>query len=74
MGKAGQVLRQILDEYGISQTQLADRLGIGRSNVHRWVNESRDPNSETLIEIIRALRTLDPEAAEVFKQRYLDGI
>jgi len=74
MGRAGQVLRQILDDYNLSQTDLADRMGIGRANIYRWMNEIRDPNSETLISIIRALRQLDPQAADDFKQRYMDGL
>ncbi len=38
MGKAGGVLRQVLEDYSISQTKLANELGIGRSNVYHWVN------------------------------------
>lgn len=74
MGRAGQVLRQILENYDISQTDLADRLGIGRANIYRWINEVRDPNSETVINIIRALRQIDPQAADEFKHRYMDGL
>ena len=46
MGKAGQALRQVLEDYEISQTQLAEALGLGRSNVNRWVTETRDPTAE----------------------------
>jgi len=74
MGRAGQVLKQILDDYAISQTDLADRMGIGRANIYRWMNEVRDPNSETLVSIIRALRQIDPQAADDFKQRYMNGL
>ena len=74
MGRAGQLLRQVLDDYNLSQTDLADRMDLSKSNVYRWVNEIRDPNSETLISIIRALRQLDPQAADDFKQRYMDGL
>lgn len=74
MGRAGQVLKQILDDYAISQTDLADRMGLSKSNVYRWVNEVRDPNSETLVSIIRALRQIDPQAADDFKQRYMNGL
>ena len=35
MGKAGKVLKEVLADYGISQTQLANELNIGRSNVYR---------------------------------------
>ncbi|MEM7063268.1 MAG: helix-turn-helix transcriptional regulator [Cyanobacteria bacterium P01_B01_bin.77] len=71
MGKAGKVLKQVLEDYDISQTQLASELNIGRSNVYRWVNEVRDPNSETVIEIIRILKKLNPEAARVFVANYV---
>ncbi|MBE9141431.1 helix-turn-helix transcriptional regulator [Nodosilinea sp. LEGE 07088] len=73
MGKAGRVLGQVLEDYGISQTKLANELGIGRSNVYRWVNEVRDPNSETVLEIIKALEGISPEAASQFKRLYMDG-
>lgn len=71
MGKAGKVLKEVLDDYGISQTQLASELKIGRSNVYRWVNEVRDPNSETVIDIIRVLKKLNQEAAKVFVEKYV---
>jgi hypothetical protein len=47
---------------------------LSKSNVYRWVNEVRDPNSETLVSIIRALRQIDPQAADDFKQRYMNGL
>ncbi len=72
MGKAGNALKIALETYGISQTQLAKTLGIGRSNVYRWVNGVRDPNSETLVLIVKALSELNPEAASLFKRLYMD--
>ncbi|MEB3233697.1 MAG: helix-turn-helix transcriptional regulator [Leptolyngbyaceae bacterium] len=72
MGKAGRVLKQVLDTYNISQTKLAQELGVGRSNVYRWVNEVRDPNSETVIAIIRALAKINEDAASNFKSLYLE--
>jgi transcriptional regulator with XRE-family HTH domain len=71
MGKAGRVLKQVLEDYGISQTKLANVLGVGRSNVYRWVNEVRDPNSETLLAIVKALEEISPDAAEKFKRLYI---
>ena len=73
MGKAGRVLRQVLEDYSISQTRLANVLGVGRSNVYRWVNEVRDPNSETVINIVKALEEIRPDAAAKFKQLYMNG-
>lgn len=71
MGKAGKALRQALKTYGISQNQLAIAIGIDASNISRWVNESRDPSAEAVVEIKNALEKLDPAAAEEFVMLYL---
>ncbi|GAB4377593.1 MAG: hypothetical protein Kow00121_27440 [Elainellaceae cyanobacterium] len=73
MGRAGKALRQVLQTYGISQNQLAIAMGIDRSNVSRWVGESRDPTAEAVAEMKDALEKLDPAAAEEFVMRYLYG-
>jgi len=72
MGKAGTVLGQVLEKYGISQTNLANALGIGRSNIYRWINEVRDPNSETVLRIVEMLEQIDPDAAKEFKRLYMN--
>ncbi len=72
MGKAGRVLKSVLEQYNISQIKLAAQLGVGRSNVYRWANEVRDPTSETVIAIIKALEEINPEAAVEFKKQYMD--
>lgn len=72
MGKAGRVLKVVLEQYNISQIKLAAQLGVGRSNVYRWANEVRDPTSETVIAIIKALEEINPDAATAFRNRYLD--
>lgn len=71
MGKAGRVLKVVLETYEISQNRLAVTLGVGRSNVYRWVNEVRDPTSETVISIMKALEELDVEAAAEFRRLYM---
>ncbi len=71
MGKAGQALKQVLEEYQISQYRLSVELDVERNNVYRWVNEKRDPTAETVLEIVRALKAIDPEAAKAFADRYL---
>lgn len=68
MGKAGRVLKTVLNNYGISQGKLATEMGIGSSNVYRWVNEIRDPNSETVVRIVEALDSIDPNASEEFRR------
>jgi plasmid maintenance system antidote protein VapI len=71
MGKAGQALKQVLEDYSISQFALAVAMDVERNNVYRWVNEKRDPTAETVVEIVRALKTLNPEAAKAFADLYL---
>ncbi|NJL57074.1 helix-turn-helix transcriptional regulator [bacterium] len=71
MGKAGKALKTVLQSYGISQTKLATALGIGRSNVYRWVNEVRDPGAETVVQIVEALGSIDPDAAAEFRKLYM---
>jgi len=55
MRKAGKSLRQVLEAYGISQNKLAIAMGIGRSTIHHWVNESRDPGGDAILEIRKGL-------------------
>ncbi len=71
MGRAGTALKRVLDSYGISQNQLATRMGIDRSNVSRWVSGSRDPSAEAVAEIRIALAAMKAEAGEAFVQIYL---
>lgn len=71
MGRAGKVLKTVMENHGISQGKLAAVMGIGASNVYRWANEVRDPSSETVISLIKALRQIDDKAAEQFVQLYL---
>ena len=71
MGKAGQVLRQVLEEYEVSQYSREAALDIERNSVYRWANEKSDPSGETIVEIVRALKTLHPLAAKAFVESYL---
>ncbi len=72
MGKAGKALRQVLEAYDISQNKLAVAMGIGRSTVHYWFKETQDPSAEAVLEIRKALRKINPAAAEEFIRLYLD--
>jgi len=74
MGKAGQALKQVLEKYEVSQYSLAKELGVERTNVYRWVHETRDPTAETLREIVKALKNLNSQAAEEFVNLYLGDI
>lgn len=71
MGQAGKALRQVLETYGISQNQVAVKMGIGRSNVYRWVNEVRDPGAEMVLQLRDALNEINPKAATEFVKIYL---
>jgi plasmid maintenance system antidote protein VapI len=73
MGKAGKALKQVLERYSISQNKLAVTIDVPRSVVFKWVHEERDPTAETVVEIVAALRQLNPEAAEAFIRLYLGG-
>jgi DNA-directed RNA polymerase specialized sigma24 family protein len=35
------------------------------------VNEKSDPSGETILDLVRALKELKPEAAKAFVERYL---
>lgn len=71
MGKAGKALRQVLETYGISQNRLAVTMQINRATVNQWFNETRDPQAESIPDIVDALETLDPNAAQDFLKLYL---
>lgn len=71
MGQAGKALKKVLETYEISQYRLAAELGIGRSNVYRWVNEVRDPTAETVKDIVQVLRKINSAAAMEFIRLYL---
>lgn len=71
MGRAGKALKRVLEDYQISQNQLAITMGIDRSNVSRWVNGSRDPSAEAVINIRQALNHLEEAAAEDFVRFFL---
>ena len=74
MGKAGSVLKQVLRKYGISQNKLAIAMGVRSSVVYRWFNELIDPTADTVVKIVTALRSLNPEAAKEFVRLYLGEI
>ena len=74
MGKAGRVLRDVLNTYGISKKKLAHAMGVRSSVVYRWFNEQIDPTGDTLVKMVVALKLLDIDAAREFVQLYLGEI
>lgn len=74
MGRAGKALKQILEAHSISQNKLAVALGVRRSVVYHWFHEKVDPNAETVAEIVKALISINSDAAKDFIQRYLGDL
>lgn len=72
MKKAGKSLRKVLEKYHINQNQLAIAMGTGRSTVHQWVRETRDPTADAVLAILKGLHKLEPEAAKEFIKLYLE--
>ncbi|MBD2091391.1 helix-turn-helix transcriptional regulator [Microcoleus sp. FACHB-1515] len=72
MSKSGEVLKRVLAEYGISQSDLARAMGTRRSSIHNWVSGRTDPGSDTMLEIRDALEKINPVAAEEFMRSWLD--
>ncbi len=71
MGRAGKALKKVMKDYKILQNHLAVLMGIDRSNVSRWVNESRDPSGESIVDLKRSLTKINPAAAEDFVKYFL---
>lgn len=71
MGRAGKALKYVLHQYGISQNRLAVTMGVARSTVNQWVNEVSDPLADSIPEIVNALDALEPSAAQIFLQLYI---
>lgn len=79
-------LRFYLDRYGISQAELARRLGVGTSSVSNWVNGVKTPRPgkvDMMCEIFHCERSdfltetesedgyyLDPETAKVAQELF----
>ena len=72
MGRAGKALKNGLQQYGISQNRLAVTMGVARSTVNQWVNEVSDPLADSIPDIITALETSEPSAAQIFLQLYIE--
>ncbi|MGV0024405.1 helix-turn-helix domain-containing protein [Phormidesmis priestleyi] len=74
MGRAGKALKQALEAHSVSQNKLAVALGVRRSVVYHWFHEKVDPNAETVAEIVKALKSISPDAAEEFIKLYLGDL
>lgn len=74
MGRANQALKQVLENYGISQNKLAVALGIDRAAIFKWVHNKRDPSAEKMVQITQAIKTMNPEAAKELVRLYLGDL
>lgn len=74
MGKAGRALREVMQQYGINQNKLATTMGVGRSKIHYWFNETQDPVAESVADIVLALEKINRQAARDFVRLYLGDI
>ena len=71
MGRAGKALKRVLQDYHITQNHLAVSMSIDRSNISRWVNESRDPSAESVAELKDALTLIHLQAGDDFVRYFL---
>lgn len=51
----GENLKSVLEEYGMSQGELAKELGISRSSVNMYISGKRMPSIKTLVNIAHVL-------------------
>ncbi len=73
MAKISEALRQVLESYDITQTQLAMAMGIRLTTLNNWVTETTIPSADRIPKIYKALQSINPEAAEEFIRLYLEG-
>ncbi len=48
-------------------------MGVGRNSVYRWCSGKIDPTGDTILKIVRVLKTMSPEAAEAFVNQYISS-
>ncbi len=71
MGRSGKALKEALKSYRIRQNKLAAALGVDRSIVFRWYHEQTDPSGDKIVDIVKALKRIEPAAAKKFVELYL---
>jgi len=42
------ILIELMNEYGLNQTRLANILGIKQSQIHNWIHGKRKPNYDSI--------------------------
>lgn len=48
-------LKTILDERGVKQTFIANRVGVTKQTIHGWIKEKSSPNLETAFRVAKEL-------------------
>lgn len=51
MKNLGQRIKELRQEKGVDQTELAKWLGTSQTNVSRWENDKFEPDLETIVKI-----------------------
>ena len=69
MGDFPNIFKRIREQSGLTQQQMADKLGISRSAIGMYEKGEREPNFETL-ELIADTYYLDKEAREAAQFLY----
>lgn len=53
----GERIRKLRDERGLSQKQLADRLGVKKQTVSNWENGNAMPSMDMFVRVVELLHT-----------------
>ena len=51
----GDNLQSILEEYGLSQRDLADEIGVSESTISKYIHKKQMPNIKAIVNIVYAL-------------------
>lgn len=61
----GEKLKQTRVDAGVSQVELAERIGVYQKDISRWENGERTPSVEAFAKICRALNASADELLEI---------
>ena len=69
-------IKQLREQYNYSQSDLADKLGIARTSVLAWENQTSQPAMKHIVELARLLRVSTDYLLEAESKRTLslDGL
>lgn len=51
----GDNLQSILEEYGLSQRDLADEIGVSESTISKYIHKKQIPNIKAIVNMVYAL-------------------